>query len=53
VDTAPADLRTLNRLMRSMYRQLRERGIHRERPLAGGIDAWILAGLTIEETRGE
>lgn len=27
---------------------LRERGIHRVRPLAGGIDAWILAGLRIE-----
>ena len=32
---------------------LRERGIHRVRPLAGGIDAWILAGLRIERTRGQ
>jgi membrane protein DedA with SNARE-associated domain/rhodanese-related sulfurtransferase len=30
--------------------QLRERGIHRVRPLAGGIDAWILAGFSIEQT---
>ena len=28
--------------------QLRERGIRRVRPLAGGIDAWVLAGFTIE-----
>jgi membrane protein DedA with SNARE-associated domain/rhodanese-related sulfurtransferase len=28
---------------------LRERGIHKVRPLAGGIDAWILAGLHIEQ----
>ena len=28
--------------------QLRERGIRRVRPLAGGIDAWVLAGLAIE-----
>jgi rhodanese-related sulfurtransferase/membrane protein DedA with SNARE-associated domain len=28
--------------------QLRERGIRRVRPLAGGIDAWVLAGFAIE-----
>ncbi|OGT83017.1 MAG: hypothetical protein A3H91_06125 [Gammaproteobacteria bacterium RIFCSPLOWO2_02_FULL_61_13] len=28
--------------------QLRARGIRRVRPLAGGIDAWVLAGFTIE-----
>lgn len=27
---------------------LRKRGIHRVRPLAGGIDAWVNAGLSIE-----
>jgi membrane protein DedA with SNARE-associated domain/rhodanese-related sulfurtransferase len=32
---------------------LRERGIRRVRPLAGGIDAWVLAGFTIESTIGE
>ena len=29
---------------------LRQRGIRNVRPLAGGIDAWILAGLRIEQT---
>jgi rhodanese-related sulfurtransferase len=28
--------------------QLRERGIHKVRPLLGGIDAWVLAGFEIE-----
>jgi membrane protein DedA with SNARE-associated domain/rhodanese-related sulfurtransferase len=32
---------------------LRERGIRKVRPLAGGIDAWILAGLRVEQTRIE
>jgi len=29
---------------------LRDRGIRRVRPLAGGIDAWVAAGLVIEST---
>ena len=32
---------------------LRDRGIRRVRPLAGGIDAWVAAGLGIENTRAE
>lgn len=32
----------------SVAMQLRARGIHRVRPLAGGIDAWVLAGLPID-----
>ncbi len=28
---------------------LRERGIHRVRPLAGGIDAWVAAGMKIDD----
>ena len=28
---------------------LRERGIHRVRPLAGGIDAWVAAGMEIDD----
>jgi len=32
---------------------LRARGIHRVRPLAGGIDAWVLAGFTVENTIAE
>ena len=28
---------------------LRERGIHRVRPLAGGIDAWVGAGMEIDD----
>ena len=27
---------------------LRARGIHRVRPLAGGIDAWVVAGREVE-----
>ena len=27
---------------------LRRRGIHRVRPLAGGIDAWVAAGRPVE-----
>jgi rhodanese-related sulfurtransferase len=30
---------------------LRDRGIRRVRPLAGGIDAWVAAGLGIEELK--
>lgn len=30
---------------------LRDRGIRRVRPLAGGIDAWVAAGLAIEELK--
>lgn len=32
---------------------LRQRGVVRVRPLAGGIDAWVLAGLSIENTVSE
>ena len=32
---------------------LRDRGIRRVRPLVGGIDAWVAAGLVIESTRVE
>lgn len=32
---------------------LRDRGIHRVRPLAGGIDAWHAAGLDLEHTKVE
>lgn len=32
---------------------LRDRGIRRVRPLAGGIDAWVAAGLAIETQRAE
>lgn len=32
---------------------LRDRGIRRVRPLAGGIDAWVAAGLLIEEVSAD
>lgn len=28
--------------------QLRDRGFHHVRPLAGGIDAWVSAGLAVD-----
>jgi rhodanese-related sulfurtransferase len=33
--------------------QLRARGLRKVRPLAGGIDAWVSAGLAVDRVASE